>query len=102
MKRKATKEVKVGNLGIGGDNPVRVQSMTSTRTEDVDATARQIERLLDEGCEIIRIAVPNKKALEGFRELRKLFPQVCRHSLQSRSGHTGHRGWNRQGTDKPR
>ncbi len=76
MKKKATKEVKVGNIGIGGDNPVRVQSMTSTRTEDVDATARQIERLLDEGCEIIRIAVPNKKALEGFRELRKLFPQV--------------------------
>ncbi len=76
MGRKRTRTVKVGKIGIGGDNPIRVQSMTSTKTEDIDATAKQIEALIKEGCEIIRIAVPNKKALAGFRELRKMFPSI--------------------------
>lgn len=69
--RKKTKEVKVGNLGIGGENPIRVQSMTSTKTTDIDGTLRQIEQLIKEDCEIIRIAIPDTKSLQAFKEIRK-------------------------------
>ncbi len=69
-KRFATREVKVGSVGIGGLNPIRIQSMTTTNTRDVEATGEQILRLADVGCEIVRVTVQGKKeaeALEGIK-----------------------------------
>jgi len=69
--RKKTREIKVRDIGIGGNNSVRVQSMTSTSTVDIDATLRQIEELSNADCELIRIAIPDRKSLEAFRKIRK-------------------------------
>ena len=59
MLRRQTKVVQIGNVKIGGSYPVAIQSMTNTKTEDVDATVRQILALERAGCEIIRCAVPD-------------------------------------------
>ncbi|MEM9227071.1 MAG: flavodoxin-dependent (E)-4-hydroxy-3-methylbut-2-enyl-diphosphate synthase, partial [Verrucomicrobiota bacterium] len=66
QRRKST-EIKVGNVGVGGDNPVRVQSMTTSLTQDVGATLEQCIRLADVGCEIIRITAPNKNAAAALK-----------------------------------
>ncbi len=69
-KRWKTREVMVGNVGIGGNNPIRIQSMTTSNTRDIDATIDQIMRLADEGCEIARITVQGMKeadACEGIK-----------------------------------
>ncbi len=71
MHREQTKIVKIGDRVIGGGNPVLIQSMTNTRTEDVEATAAQILRLEQAGCEIIRVTVPTKEAAEALREIKK-------------------------------
>ena len=71
-----TKEVKIGKVIIGGDHPVAVQSMTSTLTHDIDATVEQINRLVDAGCEIVRVAIPTWKDLKAFKEIRKIVPDV--------------------------
>lgn len=71
MYRNQTKEVKVGNVKIGGDNPISIQSMTNTKTEDVESTVEQILRLENAGCEIIRCAVPTMEAAEALREIKK-------------------------------
>src|SRR5437763_16753009 len=57
-RRRPTREVMVGTVGVGGDNPIRVQSMTTTLTKDIDATVAQAERLVAVGCEIVRITTP--------------------------------------------
>lgn len=74
--RRTTREVKVGKTGIGGSNPIRVQSMTSTRTTDIEKTEQQIHELLDAGCELIRISIPDLKSLKAFRVIRRDFPDV--------------------------
>ena len=56
-----TREVLVGSVGVGGDNPIRIQSMTTTSTRDVEATVEQIILLSDAGCEIARVTVQGKK-----------------------------------------
>lgn len=61
----------VGNVQIGGDAPVAVQSMTKTDTTDVDGTIKQIEEMIAAGCEIVRIAVPDKDAAIALKEIRK-------------------------------
>lgn len=69
-KRWKTRAVMVGNVGVGGDNPVRIQSMTTSSTRDVDATVDQIMRLADAGCEIARVTVQGMKeadACEGIK-----------------------------------
>lgn len=73
MYRNLTKEVSVGNVKIGGENPVAIQSMTNTPTEDVDATVEQILRLEAAGCEIIRCAVPTMEAAEALRGIKREF-----------------------------
>jgi (E)-4-hydroxy-3-methylbut-2-enyl-diphosphate synthase len=70
MKMK-TKEVRIGNRIIGGGNPILIQSMTNTRTEDAEATAAQIRALTKAGCDIIRCAVPTQEAAEALSEIRK-------------------------------
>src|SRR3954449_860357 len=69
--RQPTKAVKVGDIQIGGGAPVVVQSMTKTDTTDVDATIRQIEEMVEAGCEILRIAVPDDDAAAAMKEIRK-------------------------------
>ena len=62
MLREKTKTVRIGDVLIGGGHPVAIQSMTNTRTEDVESTAAQIRKLEAAGCEIIRCAVPTLEA----------------------------------------
>jgi (E)-4-hydroxy-3-methylbut-2-enyl-diphosphate synthase len=69
--RKITREVKIGNKKIGGNNPILVQSMTNTDTHDIEKTIEQIKRLEAEGCDIIRVAVPDMKAAEAIKEIKK-------------------------------
>lgn len=71
MYRDNTKVVKIGDRVIGGGNPILIQSMTNTRTEDVKATVEQILRLEKAGCEIIRCTVPTKEAAEAIAEIKK-------------------------------
>lgn len=71
IKRKSTKKIKVGNLFIGGDSPITVQSMTNTDTRDIKATIAQIKRLEDAGCEIVRVAVPDNEAALAIKNIKK-------------------------------
>ena len=71
MKRTQTKTVQIGNRIIGGGNPILIQSMTNTKTEDVKATAEQINRLAAAGCDIIRCAVPTMEAAYALKEIKK-------------------------------
>ncbi len=69
--RRLTREVRVGSIGVGKDNPVRLQSMTTTPTQDVDATVEQSIRLVEAGCEIVRITAQNVKAAEALKDISK-------------------------------
>ena len=69
LHRKITRQVKVGNIPVGGGAPISVQSMTTTKTEDADATIRQIHALEDAGCQIVRVTVPNKEAAEALKKI---------------------------------
>ena len=71
LKRHETKSVKVGNLAFGGNNKVYIQSMTNTQTHDVEATVAQIKRLEDAGCEIVRVAVLNKRDAAALGEIKR-------------------------------
>ena len=70
MKRHQTREVSIGGLRIGAGNPIPIQSMTNTKTEDIEATISQIRALSDAGCEIVRCAVPGMEAARALREIR--------------------------------
>ncbi|WP_026663522.1 flavodoxin-dependent (E)-4-hydroxy-3-methylbut-2-enyl-diphosphate synthase [Butyrivibrio proteoclasticus] len=69
--RDNTKVIHIGDRVIGGGNPILIQSMTNTRTEDVKATVEQIKRLEEAGCEIIRCTVPNAEAAAAVKEIKK-------------------------------
>lgn len=71
MKRNETKVIQIGTVKIGGGNPVAIQSMTNTKTEDVAATVAQIMTLEKAGCEIIRCAVPTMEAAQALKEIKK-------------------------------
>ena len=71
--RRATVEVKVGQVGIGGNNSVRVQSMTTSDTQDVAATVKQCIAVAEVGCEIVRITAPNVAAAQCLRAIREQF-----------------------------
>jgi len=71
INRKKTKEVKVGNLIVGGEHAITVQSMTTTKTHDVKATLKEVERLEEAGCQIIRITVPDQPAADALYEIKK-------------------------------
>ena len=68
--RENTRIIRIGDKVIGGGNPVLIQSMTNTRTEDVKATVDQIKRLQSAGCEIVRVTVPTEEAAAALRENR--------------------------------
>lgn len=69
--RRQSKKIFLGNFPVGGDSPVSVQSMTNTDTRDVPVTVNQIHELLESGCEIVRIAIPDEEAAKAFKEIRK-------------------------------
>lgn len=71
MYRDKTKVIRIGNKCIGGGNPVLIQSMTNTKTEDVEKTVEQIHRLEEAGCDIIRCTVPTKEAAKAIGEIKK-------------------------------
>ncbi len=66
-----TREVMIGSIGVGGNNPIRVQSMTTTDTMDTAATVEQSIRMIDAGCEIVRITAPSKKEAENLRNIKE-------------------------------
>ncbi len=69
--RKMTKEVKVGNILIGGTNPIVIQSMTNTSTENIEKTVAQIKALEKEGCEMVRVTVNTEKAAEAIKKIKE-------------------------------
>ena len=66
-----TREIHIGNRVIGGGNPILIQSMTNTKTEDVKATVAQINALANAGCDIIRCAVPTMEAATALKEIKQ-------------------------------
>ncbi len=74
IKRRESKQISVGNVKIGGDAPITVQSMCNTDTRNIAETVNQIKELADNGCEIIRVAVLNKDAGESIKEIVKQSP----------------------------
>jgi len=71
MTRRLSKEVRIGNVTIGGNNPIAIQSMCNTKTENVEATVNQIKELTAAGCEIIRVAVPTVEAANAISKIKK-------------------------------
>lgn len=71
MHRNQTKIIRIGDVLIGGGNPIAIQSMTNTKTEDIKSTVSQILELKNAGCEIVRCAVPTMQAAEGLSEIKK-------------------------------
>ncbi len=71
VQRNKTRKIRAGNVFIGGDSPVTVQSMTNTDTRDAAGTVEQIRRLEDAGCDIVRVAVPDNEAAEALKEIKK-------------------------------
>src|SRR5262249_8610128 len=79
FQRHKTREVQVGNLAVGGDNPIWVQSMTTPDTYDVEATVAEIHRLEEAGCEIVRVTVPKPQDAAVLGEIRRRIqiPLIC-------------------------
>ena len=71
MTRRTSKPLRIGKVTVGGDAPIVVQSMTKTDTRNVQATVNQIKELEDCGCEIVRVAVPDKEAAESLATIKK-------------------------------
>jgi len=74
ISRRKTRQVLVGGVPIGGDAPVSIQSMTSTYTYDIDATVRQIRQLAEAGCDIVRVAVPDKRDTDALPAILEQSP----------------------------
>ncbi len=71
IKRRKSVSVKVGNVTIGGNSPILIQSMTNTDTHDIDATYSQVQRLVENGCDMVRLAVPDIEAARTFSVLKQ-------------------------------
>jgi len=71
IQRRKTKEVKIGSLIVGGEHAITVQSMTTAKTYDVKATLKEVERLEEAGCQIIRITVPDQPSADALYEIKK-------------------------------
>ena len=74
IQRRKSRQIMVGNVPVGGDAPIAVQSMTNTDTCDIEATVKQIEALTNTGADIVRVSVPTMKAAEAFKEIKKQSP----------------------------
>src|SRR5919204_3363508 len=74
--RRKSREVQIGTVGVGGTQPIRVQSMTTTRTQDVEATLAQTIRLVEAGCEIVRITAPTTQDARALGEVKRRLVQM--------------------------
>jgi len=71
IKRRKTRIIQVGNIAIGGDNPISIQSMTTTKTPDIKATVQQIKELAIAGCDIVRVAVPDITSAKAIQQIKQ-------------------------------
>jgi len=71
IKRRKTKEINVGNVKVGGNNPISVQSMTNTLTTDVSGTINQINEIQNEGADIVRVSCPDESSTKSLKEIIK-------------------------------
>ena len=71
IKRKKTKVINVGDVKIGGDNPITVQSMTNTLTTDIKATIKQINEIHNEGADLVRVSCPDESSSKALKEIVK-------------------------------
>ena len=71
INRRKSRQIMVGNVAVGGDAPISVQSMTNTLTSDVKATLKQIEQLQDSGADIVRVSVPDQESADAFKKIKK-------------------------------
>ena len=74
IQRRISKQIQIGNVKIGGDAPISVQSMTNTDTRDVKSTLKQINNLAEVGCELVRLAILNPEAADAIKEIKKQSP----------------------------
>ena len=107
-RRRLTREVKIGGVGVGGANPIRIQSMTTTDTRDTAATVAQCERLVAAGCEILRVTAPSITDAENLAAIRAELsrrgvdaPLVADIHFTPNAAHGG-RAARREGADQPR
>ena len=101
--RRKTRQIKVGNVLVGGDAPVSVQSMTTTKTADVNATLQQIAELTAAGCQIVRVAVPDTDDVEALPAIAQQVadPGDRRHPLPASVRLRGDRRRLRRGAGQP-
>ena len=71
IKRRKTKEIRVGKVKVGGDNPISVQSMTNTLTTDIKATIKQINEIQNEGADIVRVSCPDQLSSKALKVITK-------------------------------
>ena len=71
IKRKKTKVIFVGKVKVGGDNPISVQSMTNTRTTDIKSTINQINKIAEEGADLVRVSCPDEASSLALKEITK-------------------------------
>ena len=71
IKRRKTREISVGNVKIGGDNPIAVQSMTNTKTTDIKSTIDQIINIAEEGADIVRVSCPDESSTKALKDISK-------------------------------
>lgn len=74
MERKQTRQIHIGKVAIGGGAPISIQSMTNAKTHDVAATIAQIQRLAEAGCDLVRLAIPDKAAAEAIAAIKQASP----------------------------
>lgn len=74
IQRRKSKQIEIGNIKIGADAPISVQSMTNTDTRDIKSTLKQINKLAEQGCELVRLAILNADAAEAVRDIKKASP----------------------------
>ena len=74
IERRRSKKIKVGNISVGGDAPISVQTMTNTPTTDIDLTLDQIEKCVEAGADIIRVSCPDKDSTTALKQLVRLSP----------------------------
>ena len=73
IQRRKTKQIQIGNVKIGGDAPISVQSMTNTDTRDIKSTLKQINNLHEQGCELVRLAILNPDAADAIKEINSIY-----------------------------
>ena len=74
IERRKSRKIKVGNVFVGGDSPITVQTMTNTKTTDIDATLEQINTTAEAGVDIVRVSCPDKESTSALKEIIKLSP----------------------------